>query len=104
MITTEEKTKITEIINYLKHNIDDKNFKQLYEYIDLLNTLVYKLEISLNKSELSIYDDYYYNVICKKCNWTGSSKFLLGGCQIADTGDYDDLYCPFCNSKDLKDL
>jgi hypothetical protein len=27
-----------------------------------------------------------------------------GGGQIADTGDYDDIFCPACGSVDLEDL
>jgi len=39
----------------------------------------------------------YYPIICK-CGWKGSSKDLDGGGQIADTGDYFDVYCPHCGT------
>lgn len=42
----------------------------------------------------------YYPCSCDNCGWYGSSEHLGGGGQIADTGDYDDVYCPICGSKD----
>src|SRR6185503_2321145 len=40
----------------------------------------------------------WFNAKCESCGWFGSSEYLLGGGQIADTGDYDDTYCPICQS------
>lgn len=45
----------------------------------------------------------WFNVKCQKCGWTGSSEFLDGGGQIADTGDYGDTYCPNCGQVDPDD-
>ena len=39
----------------------------------------------------------YFEVECD-CGFKGLSFLLLGGGQIADTGDYGDTYCPCCNS------
>ena len=41
-------------------------------------------------------DGGYFKVSCPVCGWTGSSKDAAGGGAIADTGDYDDIYCPKC--------
>jgi hypothetical protein len=46
----------------------------------------------------------FYTVKCEKCGWWGSSKFLEGGGQIADTGDYDDCYCPVCGNADPDEI
>ena len=46
-------------------------------------------------------DEHYFQSTCGECGWFGSSRFLGGGAQIADTGDYDDIYCPICGSKDV---
>lgn len=45
----------------------------------------------------------YYPAECPHCGWVGSSAKLKGGGQIADTGDYDDVYCPVCGSIDTED-
>ncbi len=37
----------------------------------------------------------YWDAVCLKCNWSGSSKDCQCG-QIADTGDYEDCRCPKC--------
>jgi hypothetical protein len=46
----------------------------------------------------------YYYCECPKCGWKGSSEFLLGGGPIADTGDYDDVYCPVCDNWDVEEI
>lgn len=48
--------------------------------------------------------DNYYPCECDVCGWSGSSEYLLGGGQIADTGDYDDTYCPCCGNKSVDDI
>lgn len=45
----------------------------------------------------------WYNAVCEDCGWSGSSQYLFGGHAIADTGDYDDVYCPICNSTKISD-
>lgn len=38
----------------------------------------------------------YFRVRCPRCKWEGMSNQAAGGGAIADTGDYDDIICPFC--------
>jgi hypothetical protein len=38
----------------------------------------------------------YFPVRCERCGFEGCSCDWDGGGQIADTGDYDDIYCPKC--------
>lgn len=40
--------------------------------------------------------DRYFPVSCPECAWEGLSNEVEGGTAIADTGDYDNLYCPEC--------
>lgn len=40
----------------------------------------------------------YWAAICRDCGWTGMSNECGGGNPIADTGDFDDITCPKCNS------
>ncbi|EPA7489325.1 hypothetical protein ACRARQ_003777 [Yersinia enterocolitica] len=42
----------------------------------------------------------YYVVECGNCGEVFPSQQLDGGGAIADTGDYDDAYCPHCNAVD----
>ena len=46
----------------------------------------------------------YWHAMCFNCGWSGSSKKTDGGGPIADTGDYDDLYCPTCGGDDIEDF
>lgn len=48
--------------------------------------------------------DTYFPVKCEKCGWESWSHLADGGGQIADTGDYSDVYCPKCGSLDLDDI
>lgn len=49
--------------------------------------------------------DPYYLVECGNCAEIYPSNKLAGGCQIADTGDYGDCYCPHCDaSEEYEDL
>lgn len=40
----------------------------------------------------------YWPAECMSCGWQGSSKHLLGGKPISDTGDYGEISCPSCGS------
>jgi hypothetical protein len=40
----------------------------------------------------------YYPAKCQKCWWVGSSSKVNGGGPLGDSGDYDDIYCPRCDS------
>jgi len=42
--------------------------------------------------------DSYYLVECGECGEIYPSNKLDGGCQIADTGDYGNCYCPHCGA------
>ncbi|QWL69371.1 hypothetical protein HQ397_03995 [Aeromonas hydrophila] len=42
----------------------------------------------------------YYVCECQSCGEVFSSRDCGGGGQIADTGDYDDAYCPHCGQVD----
>lgn len=42
----------------------------------------------------------YYVCECQNCGEVFSSRDCGGGGQIADTGDYDDAYCPHCDQVD----
>lgn len=44
----------------------------------------------------------YFMVTCDNCGWIGSSGHLDGGEPIADTGDYNDCYCPSCGANEYK--
>lgn len=73
-------------------------------WIELLDKLVYNLQIApFSYREISDEDkiDNYFTAECNECGWFGSSKHLLGGYQIADTGDYGDCFCPVCGNKDI---
>lgn len=35
---------------------------------------------------------------CPTCGWKGISRDAHGGHPIADTGDYEDVTCPYCDS------
>lgn len=42
----------------------------------------------------------YYVCECQSCGEVFSSRDCGGGGHIADTGDYDDAYCPHCDQVD----
>lgn len=46
----------------------------------------------------------YFCCSCDKCCFTAMSSVWEGGGQIADTGDYDDMFCPKCYSTDYSDI
>ena len=72
---------------------------------EILDKLVNNLKIaplSYRPAPKEDKKEHYFTCECPKCGWWGSSKLLCGGGQIADTGDYDDAYCPVCNNADLK--
>lgn len=74
-------------------------------WIETLDTMIYNLTIAPDSyRDVSEQDlkDGYYTVICP-CGWWGSSRLLLGGGQIADTGDYFDCTCPVCGCYDISE-
>jgi len=58
----------------------------------------YRVEKSLDNDE-----SRFWPAKCKNCGWKGSSSLLTGGESLADTGDFDDVYCPQCDSDDLEE-
>lgn len=52
----------------------------------------------------SVYHETYFPVECTNCGWKGWSHLANGGSQIADTGDYSDIYCPKCGTENLEDI
>lgn len=52
----------------------------------------------------SIDKNNYFFSQCNDCGWMGCSSAMEGGGQIADTGDYSDVYCPKCSSGNYYDL
>jgi predicted RNA-binding Zn-ribbon protein involved in translation (DUF1610 family) len=74
------------------------------EKYEELCLLLDSIKAELRKGVLADASSRYYNVKCEKCGWYGSTEFVDGGGQIADTGDYNDIFCPACGSVDLEDL
>ena len=72
--------------------------------IDCLDRLVKNLKIAPLCFKFCPPESNFYTAMCGKCGWWGSSEFLDGGGQIADTGDYGDCYCPVCGNSDLDEL
>lgn len=71
---------------------------------DTLSKLVGNLkiaELSYTEASKSDKESGYYTAQCNECGWFGTSRLLLGGGQIGDTGDYDDVYCPVCENTDI---
>jgi hypothetical protein len=54
-----------------------------------------------NSYQNAVVSNDYYMAECSVCGWYGSSKYVGGGGQIADTGGYDDIRCPVCNSYEI---
>jgi hypothetical protein len=44
----------------------------------------------------------HYWCKCESCGWEDTSMHVDGGHQIADTGDYGDIYCPICGCSELE--
>jgi hypothetical protein len=95
-------------------DLDGNSFtKRCNEYNEWLSSgihvpdehLWYFEGVDRDESEFETYDsNKWFLAKCEKCGWIGSSEKLLGGGQIADTGDYEDGYCPKCESKGIVDI
>jgi hypothetical protein len=108
MIREVDIKQISEIKDILKVKLlvthNEKHKQELSNKIDLLDRMVENLKIAPFCYRNASADDKkhnYYTAKCDKCDWWGSSKYLLGGGQIADTGDYDDCFCPVCGNSDI---
>jgi len=70
-------------------------------WIEVLDNMENNLKLAPNYFKYCSEEDKangFFTAECDKCDWWGSSKYLLGGGANADTGDYDDCYCPVCGS------
>ena len=70
--------------------------------IDELEEQVKSLkETCIELSKRAVYTEEekndYWEFECE-CGFTGYSMLVLGGNQIADTGDYGNCYCPCCGN------
>jgi len=78
----------------------DRTFEAWHE---LVIRMADNLQIAAQSYRKAGKDDLslnYYTASCQVCGWWGSSRLLIGGGQIADTGDYGDAYCPVCRNSD----
>ncbi len=76
-----------------------------WDWISLIDKMIHNLKIAPEsfKPVSKDKEQKFFTVECHKCGWWGSSELLEGGGQIADTGDFDDTYCPVCYNIDLED-
>lgn len=90
------------ILNEKLHSSEVFNW-DIANKIECLDRLVRNLRIAPNSYKLCSPESKFNTTECIECGWYGSSELLDGGGQIADTGDYDDCYCPVCGNSDLND-
>lgn len=48
--------------------------------------------------------DEFYMALCGGCGFHATSACWEGGNALADTGDFDDPYCPKCGSKNFEEI
>lgn len=101
-IDIEQVEEVKRILNQKLMEQFDWNKEKIMNQIDCLCRLVDNLKIAPLSYKEADPSTNYYTVECK-CGWWGSSEFLGGGGQIADTGDFGDCFCPVCGNKDLDD-
>ncbi len=77
--------KVMEEDNYLMDDLEERITNLSTTCIELSKRAVYTNEEK----------EKYWEFVCK-CGFEGLSLFVLGGGQIADTGDYGNCYCPAC--------
>jgi len=100
-ITEKSISEIKEIKEHLKNSFDGENH-YIYEYIESIDLVLNNIINAPNYYTDNRDEDekkIYYIAKCSSCGWWGSSKYLLGGEQIADTGDFNDCFCPVCYAK-----
>ena len=102
MITKHDEDNVAAIVIKLTNDAMDNNEFHIFDYIGTLHRMVNNLKIAPSSYRL-IEDGNYYMCGCDECGWYGSSRFLDGGGQIADTGDYSDATCPVCGSTHISD-
>jgi hypothetical protein len=95
--TIKEKMKycIDAMEEYAKLKIEEIEFEKdmLEENVKTLKHTC--IELSKRASYTEEEKEKYWEFECE-CGFTGLSMLVLGGGQIADTGDYGDCYCPCC--------
>lgn len=87
--------KIEKLINVYDVTYDTSIDWGSVELLETFHRLKYNLRHFDQYFQLTPQEENYFDVDCE-CGWWGSSKWLLGGGEIADTGDHDDCYCPVC--------
>lgn len=106
MITPDEEATIKSIQKRIMDS-DPAASTESWLQSDLLDDIVNRLKIASQSyrpaSPEDIYEGYY-TAYCERCGWFGSSRLLNGGDPIADTGDYDDCYCPVCGNTDIDEI
>lgn len=94
--------KVEKLIDVADKTDETKLDWENVELQEVMQRAIYNLKHGANYYRPVPSDDTKHTYCkCDKCNWEGSSKYLLGGGQIADTGDYDDSYCPVCGSTEI---
>jgi predicted RNA-binding Zn-ribbon protein involved in translation (DUF1610 family) len=106
MITKNDIETIDRIKMFIDADEKDETLHRNMEWVETLERIVNNLKIAPNSYRFTSKEDKknnYYTSECDKCGWWGSSKLTEGGGQIADTGDYDDVFCPVCGNYELEE-
>lgn len=103
MIRKEDIEQVEQIKKMLNEKMQHSFDYEILNQIDCLERMVKNLIRAPLYFRHSINNNNFYSAECLGCGWWGSSEFLDGGGQIADTGDCLDVYCPICGSVDLDD-
>lgn len=85
-------------------NLNERYPGELQDFIDDLKNRLEIAPQSYHVCPRKEKCEYYYTAYCSHCGWFGSSKLLLGGAPIADTGDFFDCMCPVCKSTDINEI
>lgn len=110
MISKNDENIINDIKKLIKKDISVNHIDVDWEkvqWIETLERIIHNLKIAKKSYKYCTEEEIklnFYTAFCEQCKWFGSSKLLLGGGQIADTGDYSDSYCPVCGSTELDEI
>lgn len=106
MITQKDIEKISALKKTLSKELTRIYSNEKADLVEAIDRIVGNLKIApfcYRDAPKDDVDKGYYTAECEKCDWWGNSKYLGGGGQLADSGDYDDCYCPVCGSKDINE-
>ena len=78
------------------HNPSEVTIQKIGMCDDNTDNRIMPITKGLLKDVTQVITGDHCHVECGYCDWHGSSEYLLGGGQIADTGDYADGICPRC--------